>query len=214
MTALTLVVGDRNLSSWSLRSWLTLKMAGAVFKEIPVRLRQPDTKTEIAKYSPTGKVPVLIHGSLRIWESLAICEYVAEMFPEAHLWPADAATRALARATATEMHGGFTDLRKAMPMDVGARRPGEGLTPEVADDIRRITTLWSECRERFGAHGPFLFGDFSIADAMYAPVATRFVTYDVTLDDDCARYVRTLLALPPMQAWIAAAAQEQGKTEP
>ncbi|KAF0119053.1 MAG: hypothetical protein FD149_252 [Rhodospirillaceae bacterium] len=209
MTNLTLVIGDRNLSSWSLRPWLTLKMADAIFKEIHVRLYTPDTKTEIAQYSPSGKVPVLIHGPLHIWESLAICEYVAELFPEARLWPMDPAARALARATATEMHGGFTELRKHMPMDVTNRRPGEGRTPEVANDIQRITTLWTECRRQFGTRGPFLFGAFSIADAMYAPVATRFVTYDVMLDEECARYVRTLLALPPMQAWIAAAEQEK-----
>ncbi len=208
MTDLTLVVGDRNLSSWSLRPWLALKMAGADFKEILIRLRQPATKTDIARYSPSGRVPVLIHGGCHIWESLAICEYVAELFPGTPLWPEDRRLRAVARSVAMEMHAGFPELRKHMPMDVARRRSDAGRTPEVMADIQRITTLWADCRGQYGEGGPFLFGAFTIADAMYAPVATRFMTYAVTLDREAETYVRALISLPPMQSWYAAAAAE------
>ncbi|MEO5373264.1 MAG: glutathione S-transferase family protein [Alphaproteobacteria bacterium] len=206
MDDLTLVIGDRNISSWSLRPWLALKMAGATFAEETVRLRRPETKTEIAARSPSGRVPLLRHGALAVWESLAICEYVNELFPAAHLWPEARDARAVARAVANEMHAGFAPLRQNMPMDILGRKPGEGMTPEVADNIRRITGLWADCRGRFGRRGPFLFGGFTIADAMYAPVVTRFVTYGVALDPTAAAYVASITGLAPMKEWAAAAA--------
>lgn len=208
MTDMVLVIGDRSFSSWSLRPWLALKVAGAVFSEEMVRLRRPDTKEEVARHSPSGKIPLLRHGTLTVWESLAICEYVAEIFPDADLWPHDRAARAVARAVSCEMHAGFTNLRQHMPMDVCVRKPGEGMTPEVAHDISRVTTLWADCRSRFSGGGPFLFGRFSIADAMYAPVVTRFVTYGVALDPASAAYAEAIQELPAMQEWAEKAATE------
>lgn len=143
-----------------------------------------------------------------MWESLAICEYVAELFPTAGLWPEDRHARAAASSIAAEMHAGFSDLRKHMPMDIARRYLDARWTANVAADIRRVTTLWTECRARYGAEGPFLFGTFTIADAMYAPVATRFITYTVALEEEAQAYVQTLLALSPLQSWMASATTE------
>jgi glutathione S-transferase len=208
MTELTLVVASKNYSSWSLRPYLALAHTGQPFREVVVPLGQPDTAALIAKHSPSGRVPVLLHGALSLWDSLAICEYLAERFPQARLWPEDAAARALARSVTAEMHSGFTTLRQHMPMNLRARRPGEGRAPGVAEDIARITSLWRECRERFGQGGPFLFGRFSIADAFYAPVVTRFVTYGVELESVGQAYRDAVLALPAMKAWEEAARSE------
>ncbi|WP_416244272.1 glutathione S-transferase family protein [Azospira sp. APE16] len=207
-----LVIGNKNFSSWSLRPWLLLKQAGLPFREIPVRLRQADTKAQILAHSPSGKVPALIDGDLTVWDSLAICEYLAEKASLNHvdLWPADPKARAEARSVSAEMHSGFAALRQHMSMEVAASRPGEGQTPEVLADIARIAALWTSCRERFAAAGPFLFGDFSVADAMYAPVAFRFHTYGVELPPLAAAYRDTLLALPAMQEWAAGARAEVG----
>ncbi|WP_083834008.1 MULTISPECIES: glutathione S-transferase family protein [Azospira] len=207
-----LVIGNKNFSSWSLRPWLLLKQAGLPFREIPVRLRQADTKAQILAHSPSGKVPALIDGDLTVWDSLAICEYLAEKASLNHvdLWPADPKARAEARSVSAEMHSGFAALRQQMSMEVAASRPGEGQTPEVLADIARIAALWTSCRERFAAAGPFLFGDFSVADAMYAPVAFRFHTYGVELPPLAAAYRDTLLALPAMQEWAAGARAEVG----
>lgn len=209
---LQLVIGNKNFSSWSLRPWLLLKQAGLPFREIPVRLRQADTKAQILAHSPSGKVPALIDGDLTVWDSLAICEYLAEKASLNHvdLWPADPKARAEARSVSAEMHSGFAALRQHMSMEVAASRPGEGQTPEVLADIARIAALWTSCRERFAAAGPFLFGDFSVADAMYAPVAFRFHTYGVELPPLAAAYRNTLLALPAMQEWAAGARAEVG----
>ncbi len=209
---LQLVIGNKNFSSWSLRPWLLLKQAGLPFREIPVRLRQADTKAQILAHSPSGKVPALIDGDLTVWDSLAICEYLAEKASLNHvdLWPADPKARAEARSVSAEMHSGFAALRQQMSMEVAASRPGEGQTPEVLADIARIAALWTSCRERFAAAGPFLFGDFSVADAMYAPVAFRFHTYGVELPPLAAAYRNTLLALPAMQEWAAGARAEVG----
>ena len=209
---LQLVIGNKNFSSWSLRPWLLLKQAGLPFREIPVRLRQADTKAQILAHSPSGKVPALIDGDLPVWDSLAICEYLAEKASLNHvdLWPADPKARAEARSVSAEMHSGFAALRQQMSMEVAASRPGEGQTPEVLADIARIAALWTSCRERFAAAGPFLFGDFSVADAMYAPVAFRFHTYGVELPPLAAAYRDTLLALPAMQEWAAGARAEVG----
>lgn len=201
-----LVIGDKNLSSWSLRPWLALSVAGLDFGEINVRLGRPDTKREILRHSPSGKVPCLIDGKTVVWDSLAICEYAAELAPA--LWPADAAARAEARAVSAEMHSGFTALRQHMPMNVCAAKPGEGRTPEVEADIARIVALWEACRVRHGAGGPFLFGAFSIADAMYAPVVWRFETYAVAVPPVVRAWMDAMLALPAMQAWRTGAAAE------
>ncbi len=205
---LILVIGNKNYSSWSLRPWLALKQAGIPFREIHISLYTETSRAEIKKYSPSGKVPTLIDGTVTVWESLAICEYLADKFPEKHLWPADPAVRAVARAVATEMHAGFGALRQHMSMNVRKHLPGKGRTPEVLKDIERITTLWNDCRARFGKGGDFLFGRFSIADAMYAPVALRFVTYEVGLDPVSAAYVKTIADLPAIRQWLADARAE------
>ena len=205
---LALVIGNKNYSSWSLRPWFALKQAGISFREIPISLYTEASRAEIKKYSPSGKVPALIDGAVTVWESLAICEYLAEKFPEKQLWPADPAARAVARSAATEMHAGFNALRNHMSMNVRKHLPGKGRTPEVLKDIARITTLWNDSRARFGKDGDFLFGRFGIADAMYAPVALRFVTYEVELDPVCAAYVKTITTLPAIQQWVADARAE------
>ncbi len=208
MTSLTLVIGNKAYSSWSLRPWLALRHAGAEFKERVIPLRQPETKPEILAHSSAGKVPVLHIGDQTIWESLAICETVAEMYPAAELWPADPVTRAIARAAATEMHGGFPELRKAFPMDL-KRKPSERpVSGETANEIARLTALWNDMRGRFGQGGPFLFGHFTVADAMFAPVCTRFDTYCVPLDPVSQDYVRSVLAVPAMTEWRQAALAE------
>jgi glutathione S-transferase len=211
--ATTLVIGNKTYSSWSLRPWLALKATGEPFEEVLVPLDQPDTQSRIREYSPTGKVPLLIHGAVRVWESLAICEYLADRFPAAKLWPADPAVRAHARAVSTEMHGGFPELRRNMPMDLSHSWPQRDRSAHCQPDIRRVTEIWRDCRERFGkagAHGKgdFLFGGFTIADAMYAPVTTRFTTYGVKLDPESMRYIEAVAAHPAMREWIAAARQE------
>ncbi len=208
MKELTLVVATKNYSSWSLRPYLALAHTGQPFREVVVQLGQPDTAANIAKHSPSGRVPALVHGELVIWDSLAICEYLAELFPQARLWPEAAAARAVARSVTAEMHSSFAALRNHMPMNLRARRPGEGRAPGVAEDISRVTQLWRECRERHGKGGPFLFGAFSIADAFYAPVVTRFVTYGVELDAVCGAYRDAVLALPAMRAWTEASQGE------
>ncbi len=208
MADLTLIIGNKNYSSWSLRPWLALKVAGANFREEMINLWQPDTKAKILAHSAAGKVPILKDGGLVAWESLAICEYVADRFPAARLWPEDARARAVARSVATEMHGGFANLRQEMSMDIRARHPSPKVSAETKAEIDRVCALWREARQRFGAGGAMLFGRFSIADCMYAPVVTRFVTYSVSLDPVCAAYRDAVLALAPMQEWIAAAKVE------
>jgi glutathione S-transferase len=206
---LTLVIGDRNFSSWSLRPWLAARQAGIPFTEVSIRLGQPDTGNEIRRYSPSGKVPCLIDeegGRLVIWDSLAICEYLAERAPS--LWPADQARRAEARSISAEMHAGFLPLRQQMAMDIRASQPDQAITPAVAADIARIVDIWETCRRRFAACGPFLFGPFSIADAMYAPVVWRFVTYDVDLPPAAQGWVASMRALPAMREWQAGALAE------
>ncbi len=208
MSGLILVIANKAYSSWSLRPWLALKQAGAAFTEVVIPLRQPETAATIARWSPAGRVPVLRHGETTIWESIAILEYVAELFPAAHLWPADPAARAHARTLAAEMHSGFTPLRSSMNMNVRRHWPGRGRTPGVEQDIERITAMWRDCRARFGAGGPFLFGSFTNADAMYAPVVTRFKTYGVPLDGACQAYADAVLNLSAMRTWYADAESE------
>ncbi|MCL5668990.1 MAG: glutathione S-transferase family protein [Gammaproteobacteria bacterium] len=204
MNQLTLVIGNKNYSSWSLRPWLLLKQAAIPFKEIRLVLGSND----LSKYSPSGLVPALKHGALTIWDSLAIAEYLAEQFPEKELWPRAAEARAMARSVSAEMHSGFTNMRTHMNMNCRGYFPGKGMTPEVEKDIRRIQQIWQDCRSRYGKNGEFLFGKFSIADAMYAPVTFRFVTYAVPLPPVAQAYADTLQRLPAMQEWLAAAKAE------
>jgi glutathione S-transferase len=205
--ALRLIVGNKNLSSWSLRPWVLLTHAGIPFDE-EVRLFETDRWREtIGDVSPSGRVPVLLDGDLAVWESIAIAEYVADRFPEKALWPRDRVARAHARAVSAEMHAGFPHMRRDLSMDVAARYPRRRLAAETERDVRRVQAIWSDCRARAtgrGAEGPFLFGAFSIADAMFAPVVFRFRGYDVPfpVEHAAARaYQETMLALPAMQAW-------------
>ncbi len=206
MSEPTLVIGNKNYSSWSLRPWLAMRVAGIPFAEHRIPLYGPGSKDQIVVYSPAGKVPCLADGDLRVWDSLSICEYLAEKHPG--LWPQDPAARALARSVSAEMHSGFANLRAKMSMNIRKRYPGLGRTPESLADVARIVSLWSDCRARYGKGGRFLFGAFSIADAMYAPVVLRFRTYEVELPADCRAYSDAVLALPAMQDWIAAAMAE------
>jgi glutathione S-transferase len=203
-----LVLGNKAYSSWSLRPYLALKTAGIAFDEKVIRLYEPESKPEILKFSPAGKVPVLLDDDTAVWESLAICEYAAERYPDAQLWPAEPHPRAHARTISAEMHAGFPALRRAMPFNV-RRTPRPIATDGDTDaDIARIAQLWRDARGRFGEAGPFLFGRFSVADAMYAPVAGRFRQYAVDLDPVCAAYVAAIHALPSMQQWMSDGAQE------
>lgn len=208
-----LVIGNKNTSSWSLRPWLVLKHADIPFTEVRINLRAPDMKEQILAHSPAGKVPVLWADDLMIWDSLAILELVAEQHPEKRLWPSDARARAIARAASAEMHSGFQALREHCPMKLLAEEPKADHPEPVQANIRRIVALWKDCRRRFGAEGPFLFSGFSIADAMYAPVASRFRTYVADLgafgdDGTAAAYVETLFALPAMEEWTRGAREE------
>ena len=205
MPNFALVIGNKAYSSWSLRPWLLMKQSGIGFEEIRLSLYEPGARQKLLQFSAAGKVPVLKDGDLTIWDSLAICEYLAEKHPDKHLWPVDAIARARARAVSAEMHSGFSSLRTQMPMNVRREIPGRVPTPGTASDIARIEAIWNDCRKFHGAGGAFLFGAFSIADAMYAPVASRLRTYGVALNGPAAQYVGAIHALPAMKEWIAAA---------
>jgi glutathione S-transferase len=209
MDDLTLIIGNKNYSSWSLRPWLLLKQAGVPFREQYIPIRSETWHTQIRDLSPSGKVPALIHGDIRVWDSLAICEYLAECFPEKQLLPAAIAARAEARSVSAEMHSGFQALRLNMFMNIRRCMPTRGRTPETLADIERIVAIWNGCRTRYASGGPFLFGAFSIADAMYAPVALRFQTYAVTVDGAAGAYAKTLLGLPAVLEWVTAAHAEK-----
>ena len=204
---LKLVVGDRNYSSWSLRPWLVLKQSGLPFEEISIRLRERNTRTEIFKHSPSGKIPCLVDGGTVVWDSLAICEYIAEKAPS--MWPTDSRSRAEARSISAEMHSGFVALRHVLPMDIAASKPFVARTADVDGVIARIIEIWEGCRSRFVDAGPFLFGRFTIADAMFAPVVWRFLTYEIELPAASRKWVEAMLALPAMQEWHAAALAEK-----
>ncbi len=211
--AYTLVIGDKNFSSWSLRPWLALKQCGIPFAEERIRLRQPDSKAEILRHCPSGKVPALKTRTGVVWDSLAILDYLAERHPEHKLWPQDEEARAAARSISAEMHSGFATLRNEMPMDLLSKLPSPPLGAALEADIGRIAAIWKDTRARFGQGGPFLFGAFSNADAMYAPVATRFRTYGVDLgrfgdDGTAAAYAEAILALPAMAEWTEGARDE------
>ena len=195
-----LIIGNKNYSSWSLRPWLAMKVLGIPFEEKRIPLYGPDSGRALLQYSPAGKVPCLVDGELRVWDSLAILEYLAERHPA--LWPAEASLRARARSVSAEMHAGFPDLRQHMSMNVRKRHPGKGRTPEVLAEIARIVGIWGEAR------GPFLFGPFCAADAMYAPVVLRFRTYEVELPRACRAYADAVLALPALREWMRDAERE------
>ncbi len=205
----TIILGNKNYSSWSLRGWLALEASGADYDEIVIPLDLPETKAAIRAHTPSGRVPTLKHGDLTIWDSLAIGEYLAECFPEAGLWPEDPKLRAQARAVTAEMHAGFAALREHLPMDLRSRFPGRGHdAPGVAADILRIVEIWEVCRQNFGRGGDFLFGRFGIVDAFFAPVVGRFVTYGVSLEGATAAYRDAVWTCPAMKTWRAAAEEE------
>jgi glutathione S-transferase len=203
-----LIIGNKNYSSWSLRPWVLLKYFGIPFEEVLIPLYEGDYKARILKYSPQGKVPVLIHGAVAVWESLAIAHYVADLFPEKNMWPREPSARGLAYAISQEMHAGFVQLRAHMPMNLRGSYPGEGRTPDVEKDMARVTEIWTACRKQFKDDGPFLFGPFTVADAMFAPVVTRFRTYGVSLNGAALDYMKTMSALPAFKEWEEAGIKE------
>ncbi len=205
-----LVIGDKNLSSWSLRAALALELTGEPYEEVPVRLYQVDTRAQILAHSPTGKVPLLKTEEGPVWDSLAIAEYLAETYPEAHLWPRGEYARAVARSVCAEMHSGFAALRTHLPMNLCRDQALEEVPAEAVADIQRVCALWADCRANFGQDGPFLFGNASIADAFYAPVASRLRSYRVELPDDAAAYVESIYQWPPFMRWLQAARKEVG----
>jgi glutathione S-transferase len=206
--ALTLVLGNKNYSSWSLRPYLALAHHKIAFEEIVIPLYEGDFKQAILKHSPAGKVPVLVDGEIAVWESLAILDYLAEKFPKLALWPADLAARAQARAISAEMHAGFAALRKACPMNLKRVPRPIVIPPEAIADVERVAQIWNDTRERYGQGGHFLFGDFSAADCMYAPVATRIRSYSVPVDLVSSAYVDAIHALPAFSAWREAGLKE------
>ena len=209
MADLTIYLGNKNYSSWSLRPWLVLKHTTIAFDEVVIPLYQPGSRETVLKYSPSGRLPALHHGATTVWESLAICEYLAETFPNFALWPTDPVARARARSVSAEMATGFHALREHLPMNVRSSFPSRGVTPEVQAEINRIMAIWRDCRTRVGEReGDFLFGRFTIADAMFAPVVTRFRTYRIDLEREADTYCDRVMAMPAMQEWIAAAKNE------
>ena len=209
MSRPTLVIANKNYSSWSMRPWVLLRTLGIEFDEVQLKFGSDAHRDGIARWSPTGLVPVLWLDGEPVWDTLAIAETVAERWPERQAWPTDARARAVARSVCAEMHSGFRALRGAMPMNIRGAYPGKGMNPDVRKDIDRVVDIWTACRERFGQGGDLLFGGFSIADAYYAPVVTRFATYAVELPQVARRYADAVLALPAVREWSAA-----GRAEP
>jgi len=209
MKPVKLIVGSKAYSSWSLRPWLLLAQFNIPFEDIVIPLRVPGTKAEILKYSPAGKVPVLVDGKIVVWETLAIIEYVAELYPNKAIWPKAKSARALARALAAEMHGGFQNLRNHCPTNFHRVVKKRELIPEVVADVARIEAAWADARAKFGKSGPFLFGKFSAADAMFAPVVNRLHVYDIPVSPATRAYMDAMMALPAWQAWLF-----DGKDEP
>lgn len=213
MGQLSLVIGNKNYSSWSLRPWLLMKMGGLPCEEIRLQLYAGDSAQRLHEYSPSGKVPVLLHGDAVIWDSLAICEYLAERFPQLHAWPEDAAARAHARSVSAEMHSGFLAMRQGLPMNCRIQLRDFPLSEDVQRDVDRVQAIWQDCRQRYAGQGEWLFGGFSIADAMFAPVALRCATYGVALAGEAAVYRDRVLALPAIQEWVEAGRRECDVTE-
>ncbi len=205
---LTLIIGNKNYSSWSFRPWIAMKVAGIPFEEILLSLEAPDFKARVALHSGTGKVPVLIDGAVKVWESLSILEYLADKFPDKALWPVDPAARAHARTVASEMHAGFGPLRRHCPMNMWRPVIKRELPDDVVQNVSRIDALWTDCRTRFGQRGPFLFGGFGAADAMYAPVVSRLHTYGIEVSAVARAYMAAVMALPAWEEWRAAGVVE------
>ena len=206
MAPLTLIIGNKNYSSWSLRPWLFMKHVVLEFQEILIPLDTLETHEQIDHYTPSGRVPVLQQGTLCVWDSLAICEYLAELSGKG--WPQAREVRAVARAVCAEVHSGFPTLRSLWPMNARARNRRTALTAALEADIERIDELWNDCRGRFGGGGPWLFGDYSVADAMYAPVVLRFNTYGARISQTARWYIASVLEDAPLQEWLQAAKQE------
>ena len=212
MPAATLTLSSKNYSSWSLRGWLMARFSGLDFAEQMLEADDASAKAELLLLAPSVRVPRLTHGAISVWDTLAIGEYLNEIKPKAGLLPPDAAARAHCRSVCGEMHSGFSALRSALPMNLKARFPNFTVWSRAKADICRVTEIWQECLKSYG--GPYLFGSApTLADAMYAPVATRFLTYDVALDEVCAAYCRTIMAMPAMQEWMAAAVEEPDDIE-
>jgi glutathione S-transferase len=203
---LTLVIGNKNYSSWSFRPWIAMKAAGILFEERVIPLYEPGSREQVLRYSPAGKVPILLDGDTAIWETTAILEYVAERFPKAELWPRETSARAHARSVAAEMHAGFQALRKACPMNMWLPPKARPQAEEVIENVRRINAIWWDCLQRYG--GPFLFGAFGAADAMYAPVVSRFHSYGILVSPKCHAYMDAVMALPAWREWEDAAMKE------
>lgn len=208
MNKVTFVTGNKAYSSWSMRPWLALKHTGVVFEEIVVPLYVPGYKERLLQHSPAGKVPILKWNGQTVWDSLAICEFLAERFPKAELWPEDSAARAEARSVSAEMHSGFPVIRHDMPFNCRATGRRVAMSPELQAEITRVQVMWDSCLKRYAKTGPWLFGRFSIADCMYIPVALRFMTYGTSLAGAAGEYVRAVAQYSPVQEWIAAAKQE------
>jgi glutathione S-transferase len=206
-----LLIGNKNHSSWSLRAWLALAEAGIPFEETVVELYVEGAKEKLLAFSPAGKVPAIRDGDITVWESLSVLEYLAETFPEKHLLPSDKAARAHCRSVSSEMHGGFLALRREMPMDIRARRENLPMSEEALDAAARIDAIWRDCLQRYG--GPFLFGHFTIADAMYAPVIYRFRTYGYTPCAESLAYMAFMRSRPSLKAWETAATEEPWVSE-
>jgi glutathione S-transferase len=208
MSKLHLIIGNKNYSSWSFRPWMALSMAGIPFRETIIPLDTPETAGLIAEHSQAGRVPVLHHDRLVIWESLAIMEYVAELFPEKNLWPKATSARAIARSVSNEMHSGFSALRNACPMNIRRPKKPVTLSEAVKRDVARIEEIWRGCREKFGKSGKFLFGKFTIADAMFAPVVTRLDTFAIPVSNDTQHYMNAVMNTAAFQSWREAALKE------
>ena len=198
-----LIIGNKNYSSWSLRPWLLLKQFKVDFDEIRIPLYLENSKAELLKHSPSGKVPALIDKELNIWDSLAICEYIADCFPEFHCWPKDLQDRALARSISHEMHSGFMAIRNTLPMNCRKSIQYNVELKELQQDIDRILEIWQNCRNKYAFKGPYLFGEFSIADAMYAPIVLRFNSYGIKVDGIQKEYMQNILDLPSINEWIS-----------
>lgn len=211
MAKATLTIASKNYGSWSLRGWLMCRMAGLDFEERTLPADDPETRAELLLLSPSFQVPCLDHEGVKVWDTLAIGEYLAELMPKAGLLPSSASARAHCRSICGEMHSGFANMRSSMPMNIKARHPGYKIFAGARPDVERIAEIWRDCLERYG--GPFLFGEPTLADAMYAPVTTRFATYDVHLDKYGDGYCRTITAWPLMQEWVTAAQAEPDDVE-
>ncbi len=205
---LHLIIGNKNYSSWSLRPWLVLKEFNIDFEEIKIPLYQAQSKQELLKYSPAGKVPVLHHGDIQMWDSLAICEYLADHHPELALWPEDKKQRALARSISHEMHSGFFELRNQLPMNCRTQIAIKQVDPALQEEVDRICGIWRDCREQFADYGIFLMGEFSIVDAMFAPIVLRFKSYGIKVGEKERLYMDAILALDSIQEWVSEGIKE------